>query len=137
MADGQGKSRRLVYGEDGRHVYGGHVSPDGKYVLFTGNMREDGDPGGAGAPMGLMRLGDAPIIGGQSSELRAKHPRARSGPVLVLPVGWEPCWTSAALKSASNTPPAARPPGRRGRCRPRPPTPPCVRFRTRRFRLDA
>ena len=27
--------------------------------------------------------------------------------------------------------------GRRGRCRPRPPTPPCVRFRTRRFRLNA
>ncbi len=27
--------------------------------------------------------------------------------------------------------------GRRGRCRPRPPTRPCVRFRTRRFRLNA
>ncbi len=65
--DAEGKSPQLVYGEDGRHVYGGHVSPDGKYVLFTGNMQEDGDPGNAGAPMGLMRLSDAPIIGGEST----------------------------------------------------------------------
>ncbi len=53
--DVEGKSPQLVYGEDGRHVYGGHVSPDGKYALFTGNMEEDGDPGHAGAPMGLLR----------------------------------------------------------------------------------
>ncbi len=46
------------------------ISPDGRYVLFTGNMQEDGDPGNAGAPMGLMRLSDAPIIGGESRELR-------------------------------------------------------------------
>jgi Tol biopolymer transport system component len=93
MADVEGKSRRLVYGEDGRHVYGGHVSPDGKYVLFTGNMQEDGDPANAGAPMGLMRLADAPLIGGESQELRKRHPQAGRGPVLVLPAGWEPCWT--------------------------------------------
>jgi Tol biopolymer transport system component len=99
MADAEGKARRLVYGEDGRHVYGGHVSPDGKYVLFTGNMREDGDPGNAGAPMGLMRLADAPIIGGESKELRALHPGAKSGPVLALPTGWEPCWTFAEISA--------------------------------------
>jgi len=92
-ADLRGNSRGLVYGEDGRHIYGGHVSPDGKYVLFTGNMREDGDPGHSGAPMGLLRLADAPIIGGESKELRKLHPEAKSGPVLVLPAGWEPCWT--------------------------------------------
>ena len=97
MADRDGDSRRLVYGEDGRHVYGGCISPDGRYVLFTGNMQEDGDPGHAGAPMGLMRLADAPIIGGESRALRRLHPDARSGPVLVLPVGWEPCWTAAEL----------------------------------------
>jgi Tol biopolymer transport system component len=98
-ADAAGKERELVYGEDGRHVYGGHVSPDGKYVLFTGNMREDGDPGNAGAPMGLMRLKDGPIIGGASADLRAKHPKAGNGPVLALPVGWEPCWTFADLRA--------------------------------------
>lgn len=94
-ADASGKTRQLVYGEDGRHVYGGHVSPDAQYVLFTGNVKEDGDPGNAGAPMGLMRLRDGPIIGGASPALRALHPDAKNGPVLVLPAGWEPCWTSA------------------------------------------
>ncbi|MCL4176822.1 MAG: PD40 domain-containing protein [Verrucomicrobia bacterium] len=93
MADAEGKSRRLIYGEDGRHVYGGCVSPDGKYVLFSGNLQEDGDPGNAGAPMGLMRLSDAPIIGGDSVALRVLHPGAKGGPVLTLPTGWEPCWT--------------------------------------------
>jgi len=100
MADLEGKSRRLVYGEDGRHVYGGDVSPDGMYVVFTGNMREDGDPADRGAPMGLMRLADAPIIGGESTALRKLHPGAGSGPVLVLPVGWEPCWTVAEIAGA-------------------------------------
>jgi Tol biopolymer transport system component len=88
-----GKEPQLVYGEDGRHVYGGHVSPDGKYALFTGNIQEDGDPGSGGSPMGLMRLSDAPLIGGASPALRAKFPKAKSGPVLVLPSGWEHCWT--------------------------------------------
>ena len=97
-ADPEGKTRSLVYGEDGRHVYGGHVSPDGKYVLFTGNMREDGDPENAGAPMGLIRLADAPIIGGESTALRTLHPDAQSSPVLTLPVGWEPCWTFASVE---------------------------------------
>ncbi|MEO8351176.1 MAG: hypothetical protein ABI680_05555 [Chthoniobacteraceae bacterium] len=93
MADADGRNTRLIYGEDGRHIYGGHVSPDGLYVLFTGNPKEDGDPQNVGAPMGLMRLSDAPIVGGESRELRALHPNAKAGPVLPLPTGWEPCWT--------------------------------------------
>jgi len=107
MADAEGKSRRLVYGEDGRHVYGGHVSPDGNYVVFTGNIQEDGDPGKAGAPMGLMRLSDAPIICGESKELRAQHPNTKNGPVLALPVGWEPCWTSSDIPGAPASLPAS------------------------------
>jgi Tol biopolymer transport system component len=114
MVDAEGKTRRLVYGEDGRHVYGGHTSPDGKYVLFTGNVQEDGDPGNAGAPMGLMRLSDAPIIGGESKELRLLHPGANTGPVLTLPAGWEPCWTMsetpgapASLSASVDPPPGA------------------------------
>jgi Tol biopolymer transport system component len=102
-ADAEGKTSQLVYGEDGRHVYGGQVSPDGKHVLFTGNMEEDGDPGNAGGPMALMRLSDAPIIGGESKELRARHPEAKKGPVLVLPAGWEPCWTASELPTATTT----------------------------------
>jgi hypothetical protein len=99
MADAEGKSCRLLFGEDGRHVYGGHVSPDGKYALFTGNIEENGDPGHAGAPMGLMRLSDAPLIGGASPALRKLHPKAGDGPVLTLPAGWEPCWTFSELPS--------------------------------------
>jgi len=104
MADAEGKSRGLIYGEDGRHVYGGHVSPDGRYVLFTGNMNEDGDPENSGAPMGLMRLADAPIIGGESAELRSLHKDVHNGPVLVLPIGWEPCWTFAEIGPAKSVP---------------------------------
>jgi len=95
MADGEGKERRLVYAEDGRHIYGGCISPDGKYVLFTGNKEEDGDPKNAGAPMGLLRLRDTPTITGLSHAARKEHPGAKDGPVLVLPAGWEPHWTSA------------------------------------------
>lgn len=98
-----GSSRELIYAEDGRHVYGGNVSPDGKYVLFSGNVNEDGDPSHSGAPMALMRLADAPLIGGDSPELRASHPKAREGPVLVLPTGYEPCWTFAEIPGATNS----------------------------------
>jgi dipeptidyl aminopeptidase/acylaminoacyl peptidase len=98
MADGEGKDRRLIFAEDGRHIYGGCVSPDGKYVLFTGNKEEDGDPMNAGAPMGLLRLRDAPIVTGASLAARREHPDAKDGPVLTLPSGWEPHWTSANLE---------------------------------------
>ncbi len=105
-----GKTRSLVYGEDGRHVYGGHISPDGRYVLFTGNVEEDGDPQHAGAPMGLMRLGDGPIIGGASADLRALHPDAKPGPVLPLPAGWEPAWTFSEIPGGPAAPtPSSQP----------------------------
>lgn len=98
MADGDGRNRRLVYGEDGRHVYGGLISPDGKYVVFTGNKEEDGNPGHDGAPMGLMRFSDAPTIGGASKALRKVHPNTKDGPVLKLPSGFEPCWIGPGAK---------------------------------------
>jgi len=97
MADADGKNPQLVYAEDGRHIYGGHISPNGKYVIFTGNPQEDGDPSNSGAPMAVMRLADAPIIAGSSPEMRKLHPKANAGPVLALPAGWEPCWTAADL----------------------------------------
>jgi Tol biopolymer transport system component len=107
MTDAETKQPQLVYGEEGRHVYGGQVSPDGRYALFTGNMNEDGDPGNAGAPMGLMRLADAPIICGASKELRALHPQTKDGPVLALPAGWEPCWTRSELPVGGAQPAAS------------------------------
>jgi len=105
MADAEGKTRRLLYAEDGRHIYGGCISPDEKYVLFTGNIHEDGDPGNRGAPMNLMRLADAPVIKGPSEELREWHPDVNDGPVLELPVGWEPCWTAAEIGMDADTSP--------------------------------
>ncbi len=95
IADGDGKNNQLIFGEDGRHIYGGHLSPDEKYVIFTGNPKEDGDPQNSGAPMGLLRLSDAPVVAGESKELKKVHPRANTGPVLELPAGWEPFWTDA------------------------------------------
>ena len=89
MADAEGKARRLVYGEDGRHVYGGNVSPDGKYVLFTGNMREDGDPGNAGAPMGSDAAGGCPDHrrGEQGAAGVTSGGPQRSGARLCRPAG--------------------------------------------------
>ena len=69
----------------------------------TGNVNENGDPGGSGAPMGLVRLADAPILGGDPSRLKAEHPRYNTGPVLVLPPGWEPCWTFSESPGGTQT----------------------------------
>jgi Tol biopolymer transport system component len=99
-----GKEPRLVYAKDDRHAYGGFVSPDGKFVVFTGNIEEDGDPGHDGGPMSLMRLDDAPIIEGASPGVRALHPEAKDGPILHLPSGWEPCWTDHELPSGGGGP---------------------------------
>lgn len=108
MADKNGQHRRLVYGEDGRHIYGGAVSPDSKYVLFTRSpeedlkvMRSQLDQMGErrqGAPMALMRLSDAPIIGGQSKALRKLHPNVKNGPILHLAESWEPHWTYSEIE---------------------------------------
>jgi hypothetical protein len=43
--------------------------------------------------MSLVRLADTPMIVGKHPETRAKYPAAKSGPVLSLPAGFEPCWT--------------------------------------------
>ena len=103
MADAEGKERKLVYAEEGRHVYGGYVSPDSSYVIFTGNIQENGDTGNVGAPMALMRLADMPIVAGPDGEARSMYPGAKTGPVLKLPVGWEPCWTSVEIKADPGT----------------------------------
>ena len=100
MADADGTKRRLVYGEDGRHVYGGATSPDGEYVLFTSCPQDGGGSEKDGAPMGLMRFADVPTITGESKDLRKVHPDTKDGPVLSLPVAWEPHWTYADVVTA-------------------------------------
>ncbi len=97
MADGDGKNKRLVYGEDGRHIYGALVSPDGKYVMFTSGPKDGSGADKAGAPMGIVRFADTPMITGESKALRKLHPNTKNGPVLWLPMGWEPHWTCAEI----------------------------------------
>ena len=97
MSDGAGKESKMIYGEDGYHIYGGTLSPDGRYVLFT-RCAEDG--GGAerdGAPICVMRMTDAPAVAGPSPDLRKVHPHANDPTVLQLVDGWEPCWTYADI----------------------------------------
>jgi Tol biopolymer transport system component len=94
-ADGDGSSKGLIYGEIGRHVYGGCLSPDGKYVLFTRSKEDLGGVDHSETTMSLLRLGDAPVVGGTSDVLRKQHPGAKDGPLLDLGPGWEPHWTSA------------------------------------------
>ena len=100
IAPGNGGNRKMIYGEDGRHIYGGGLSPDGRYVLFTRCPKDGGGSVRAGARGGLMRLADAPIIGGASPALRKLHPKANDGPVLPLPDLWEPHWTYTDVTAA-------------------------------------
>jgi Tol biopolymer transport system component len=93
MAKADGSENRLIYGDDAYHVYGGRLSPDGTYVLFTKSIKDGGGSEKEGAPMFLMRMSDTPAVGGDSGELRQKHPEAKDAPVLELYPAWEPDWT--------------------------------------------
>lgn len=101
IADGDGKNRRLVYGHDGLHIYGGATSPDGKYVLLTASPIDGGGSEKDGAPMYVIRLADTPMITGESKDLRKLHRDTKGGPLLTLPVGWEPHWTYADVKATN------------------------------------
>jgi Tol biopolymer transport system component len=96
-ADLEGKERRMLYGEIGRHIYGGYISPDGKYALFTRSREDLGQVDNSQTTMSLMRLADAPIVAGASDVLRKQYPGAKDGPVLDLGPGWEPHWTYARV----------------------------------------
>jgi Tol biopolymer transport system component len=84
MANADGSGARRLVAHEGHHLYGGRISPDMAYVLFSGNQQEDGDPGNAGSPMRIARLADTPIVAGKSP-----------APVLELPAGFSPDWTAS------------------------------------------
>jgi Tol biopolymer transport system component len=96
-ADGDGKEKRVLYAEEGRHIYGGCVSPDGKYVLFTRSQQDLGEVNNSLTTMAIIRFQDAPVIIGRNESLRKVYPNANNGPVLQLSWGWEPHWTYAAI----------------------------------------
>jgi len=97
MSDGDGKEARMIYGEDGCHIYGGALAPDSRYVLFTRCPDDGGGSEKSGAPICVMRMADAPAIGGPSAALRQVQPEAKDAVVLQLVEGWEPCWTYAEI----------------------------------------
>jgi len=97
MSDGDGHGAEMIYGEDGYHIYGGALSPDGRYVLFTRCADDGGGSEKSGAPICVMRLSDAPAVAGPSPALRKLHPTANDAPVLQLAEGWEPHWTYAEI----------------------------------------
>ncbi len=97
IAGGDGREKRMLYGEIGRHIYGGCVSPDGKYLLFTRAQEDLGTVDNSKTTMALMRFADAPMVGGTSPVLKKQYPQARDGPILDLGGGWEPHWTFAKI----------------------------------------
>lgn len=97
MSGGDGQGARMIYGEDGYHIYGGALSPDGKYVLFTRCAKDGGGSEDSGAPICVMRMENAPAIAGASEALRKVHPDAKEAVTLQLVEGWEPCWTYAEI----------------------------------------
>ena len=96
-ASGDGRQKRLLYAEEGRHIYGGGVSPDNKYVLFTRSREDLGTVDNSRTTMALMRLRDAPIVRGNSDVPDKSGSNVRNGPVLDLSSGWEPHWTYAKI----------------------------------------
>ena len=98
MAEGEGVNHRLIYGEEGAHIYGGALSPDGKYVLLTRSLKDGAGAEDAGAPISIIRLSDTPAIGGESVELRKLHPDVNDAPMIQLPVGWEPTWVDVDIE---------------------------------------
>jgi hypothetical protein len=94
-ATADGKSRKLIYAERGKHIYYGCTSPDDQYVIFA----RPEDDGGIDGPMALVRLADAPIVvPADYQDLLELYPDAKPGPVLRLSyAGFEPHWTYAEI----------------------------------------
>jgi Tol biopolymer transport system component len=93
VAKADGSDRQMLYAEQGRHTYGGAVSPDGQYVLFTLSEVDLGRVDNSRTRMAIIRRQDTPMFGGTDESLRRERPNARRGPMLDLSWGWEPTWT--------------------------------------------
>jgi Tol biopolymer transport system component len=94
LATLDGAARQTLYAEEGRHIYGGCLSPDGRYALFTRSEEDLGKVDNSRTTMAIIRRADAPMIGDASAGLRRRFPKATTGPRLDLGAGWEPHWTA-------------------------------------------
>jgi Tol biopolymer transport system component len=103
-ASGDGREKRLVCAEEGRHLYGGCASPDGRYVLFTRSEADLGKVDNSRTRMAVIRWADTPMVVGPGAAARKDHPEARSGPLLDLSWGWEPHWTYSDIKLSGAAP---------------------------------
>jgi WD40 repeat protein len=99
-ASADGKTRRLIYGNAGKHCYFACVSPDDKYVIFSDDVHD----GIVAGDMHVIRMADTPIIPEGIKKIRLLHPGWKDGPVLDLNLksgiplrGFEPHWTYAEL----------------------------------------
>ena len=104
QATADGKSRKLIYGNDNKHCYYGCTSPDDKYVVF-GDDPEDSIVAGE---LRILRLADTPIIPPSLKTLKLLHPGSKDGPVFSLTLpgctplrGFEPHWTYAEIGERS------------------------------------
>ncbi len=98
IAKADGTRRKLLYAEPKRHMYGGCLSPDGNYVLFTRSEVDLGQVDNSRTTMAIIRRTDTPMIGGDDdASLKREFPNARRGPVLDLSWGWEPDWKAGSL----------------------------------------
>jgi len=94
-----GRPPQLLVAEGDRHLYGGCVSPDGRYIVFTRSRKDLGEVDIAQTTMAICRVSDTPILIGSADGggMRASYPEAHTGPVLQLECGWEPDWTYAEI----------------------------------------
>lgn len=90
LAKADGTHRQILLAEDKQHLYGGCISPDGNYVLFTKSEVDLGKVDNSRTRMAIIRREDTPMVAGDAA--KAAFPNAGSGPVLELSWGWEPDW---------------------------------------------
>jgi Tol biopolymer transport system component len=100
MAAPDGRDRRMLYAEAGRHIYGGAASPDGCYYLFTRSVEDLGKVDHSQTTMAIIRASDTPMLGDENDSLRQRFPSAKSAVRLDLGAGWEPYWTRGDLSSS-------------------------------------
>jgi Tol biopolymer transport system component len=87
-----GKERRRIYAEAGRHIYGACASPDGKYALFTRSV-EDLDSV-VGTEMAIIAW---PAATNSDTSFGNFHQTVR----VDLGPGYEPHWTRFNVVSAT------------------------------------